>query len=355
MQMARATYSGLKKYAYPKRPFVITRSAYAGTQRYTSSWTGDNVATWEHLWIANVQAQRMAMSGFSFIGSDIGGFAEQPNGELFARWIQLGVFHPFCRTHSSGDHGEQEPWMFGTEITDIVRTFINLRYQLLPYLYTAFWHYLNDGTPILKSLVLFDQEDIQTHYRMDEFIYGEQILVCPILEPNARGRRVYLPKGKWYDHWAGKAILGGRELWVDADIDSIPMFVQEGAIIPKYPVQQYVGEKEIKVVTLEVYYMEGKAESKLYEDESDGYDYTKGMYSHRIFKLSGKEKDLLIQQHKSGKYITKCESFELRLIGLPFKVSKIVIDKEEVDLSRLDTKKNTLIIDKGFNEIHLMA
>ena len=132
MQMARATYQGLKKFGYPKRPFVITRSAYSGTQRYTSSWTGDNCATWEHLSIANTQAQRMAMSGFSFIGSDIGGFAEQPNGELYARWIQLGVFHPFCRTHSSGDHGEQEPWMFGDEITGIVKKFIELRYQLLP-------------------------------------------------------------------------------------------------------------------------------------------------------------------------------------------------------------------------------
>ncbi|MFT5214220.1 MAG: alpha-glucosidase, partial [Patiriisocius sp.] len=198
-QMARATYHGLKKYAYPKRPFVITRSAYSGAQRYTSTWMGDNVATWEHLAIANNQAQRMAMSGFSFAGSDIGGFAEQPQGELFARWIQLGVFHAFCRVHSSGDHGDQEPWVFGEEITDIVRKFVELRYQLLPYLYTAFWKYINDGTPILKSLVLYDQEDTATHYRSDEFVYGEQILICPILEQNAKGRRMYIPRGKWYN------------------------------------------------------------------------------------------------------------------------------------------------------------
>ena len=354
MQMARATYSGLKKYAYPKRPFVITRAAYAGTQRYTSSWTGDNSATWEHLWIANVQAQRMAMSGFSFIGSDIGGFAEQPNGELFARWIQLGIFHPFCRTHSSGDHGEQEPWMFGDEITDIVRNFIELRYQLLPYLYTAFWQYLNEGTPILKSLVLYDQEDIQTHYRTDEFIYGDHILVCPIIEPNARGRRVYLPKGNWYDHWTQKAVKGGREVWIDADIDSIPMFIKEGAIIPKFPVQQYVGEKNIEQVTLEVYFTEGKSESRLYDDESDGYDYTKGMYSERMFKMNGKTKELIIQQHKSGKYITRYERFELKLIGLPFSVSKILIDKEEVNLDTFNKESKSLIVEKDFSEIHIL-
>ena len=191
MQMVRATYEGIKKYVYPKRPFVITRAAFAGTQRFSSTWTGDNVATWEHLWIANVQAQRMCMSGYSFVGSDIGGFAEQPNGELFARWIQLGVFHPFCRVHSSGDHGDQEPWSFDDEVTNIVRKFIELRYQLLPYLYTMFYRYSKEGVPMLKPLVHFDQEDHQTHFRTDEFIFGEQILICPVHEPNAQGRRMY--------------------------------------------------------------------------------------------------------------------------------------------------------------------
>jgi alpha-glucosidase len=201
MQMARATYHGLKKYSYPKRPFVITRAAYAGTQRYTSTWTGDNVATWEHLWIANIQAQRLAMSGFSFAGSDIGGFAEQPSGELFARWVQLGVFHPFFRVHSSGDHGDQEPWSFDKDITAIVKKFIEIRYQLLPYIYTAFWNYVDLGTPMLKSLVLYDQEDVQTHYRTDEFIFGDHILACPVLEGNAKGRRMYIPRGEWYNFW----------------------------------------------------------------------------------------------------------------------------------------------------------
>ncbi|MBT8239398.1 MAG: DUF4968 domain-containing protein, partial [Croceitalea sp.] len=187
MQMVRATYNGIKKYTFPKRPFVLTRAGYSGTQRYCATWTGDNVATWEHLWIANVQMQRMCMSGYSFVGSDIGGFAEQPNGELFARWIQLGVFHPFCRVHSSGDHGEQEPWSFGSEVTDIVRKFIELRYQLMPYLYTMFYRYIKEGIPMLQSLVYYDQEDTQTHFRTDEFLFGEQILVCPVQEPNAQG------------------------------------------------------------------------------------------------------------------------------------------------------------------------
>ena len=355
MQMARATYQGLKKFGYPKRPFVITRAAYSGTQRYTSSWTGDNCATWEHLWIANVQAQRMALSGFSFIGSDIGGFAEQPNGELFARWIQLGVFHPFCRTHSSGDHGEQEPWMFGDEITAIVKKFIELRYQLLPYLYTAFWQYLSEGTPILKSLVLYDQEDIQTHYRTDEFIFGDKILVCPILEANSKGRRMYLPKGIWYNNWTKKPIVGGKEAWVDADLESMPMFIKEGSVIPKYPVQQYVGEKEFDEITLEIYFTKGKETSMVYDDAHDGYDYTKGRYSLRNFKLTGKSNELILQQYKSGKYETDYKKFRLVFIGLPFKISKIEIDNEEIEFEKLKVNGTaTLVVDKNFSELHLM-
>ena len=356
MQMARATYHGLKKFNYPKRPFVITRSAYSGTQRYTSTWTGDNVATWEHLNIANIQAQRMAMSGFSFVGSDIGGFAEQPQSELFTRWIQLGVFHPFCRVHSSGDHGNQEPWAFDEDVTNIVRKFIELRYQLLPYLYTAFWKLVEQGTPLLKSLVLFDQEDPQTHYRTDEFIYGNKILVCPVQEPNAKGRRMYIPRGKWYNFWTEEVVEGGKEKWVDAEIDSMPIFVKEGAIIPKYPIQQHVKEKQIDQVTLDVYYKEGKEQSELYDDAHDGYDYTKGRYSYRTFKLTGKSNELIIQQHKEGKYEAPYQTFKLNLHGLPFTINEIQIDNEKIELSHLKENGTTVMtVDKNFSEIHLIG
>jgi alpha-glucosidase len=356
MQMARATYHGLKKFAYPKRPFVITRAAYSGTQRYTSTWMGDNVATWEHLWIANVQAQRMAMSGFSFAGSDIGGFAEQPQGELFARWIQLGVFHAFCRVHSSGDHGDQEPWVFGSEITDIVRKFVELRYQLLPYLYTAFWDYINDGIPILKSLVLFDQEDVHTHYRSDEFVYGDKILVCPVLEPNTKGRRMYVPRGNWYNFWTDEIVEGGKEMWVDADLDSMPIFIREGAVIPKYPIQQYVGEKEFDEITLDVYFKIGKETSKLYDDAHDGYDYKKGRYSLRTFKFTGKENECIIQQHKEGKFDAQYNNFRIVFHNLPFKITSFEIDNVKVDLQDSNGNKHQeIVVDKTFTEIHLFG
>ncbi|WP_438423566.1 glycoside hydrolase family 31 protein [Aquimarina macrocephali] len=357
-QMARATYEGVKRFAYPKRPFIITRSAYSGAQRYTSSWTGDNVATWEHLWIANIQAQRMSMSGMSFTGSDIGGFAEHPTGELYARWIQLGVFHPFCRTHSSGDHGNQEPWTFGEEVIDVTRKYVELRYQLLPYLYTMFWEYAEAGIPMLKSLVLYDQLDLQTHYRTDEFIFGNQILVCPIQEPNAKGRRMYIPNGNWYNYWTRSYVKGGREKWVDADLDIIPLFIKEGAIIPKYPVQQYVGEKKIEELKLEAYYKLGNKEvSKVYEDAQDGYDYAKGRYSLRSFSFTGKENEVIIQQHKDGSYITEYETMQIELIGLPFKINEIEIDNVVVSFESVhfDTENNVLIVPKSFTELHIIA
>ncbi|WP_343694241.1 glycoside hydrolase family 31 protein [Flavobacterium sp.] len=355
-QMARATYHGVKKFAYPKRPFVITRSAYSGAQRYTSSWTGDNVATWEHLWIANIQVQRMSISGMGFTGSDIGGFAEQPTGELYARWIQLGVFHPFCRTHSSGDHGNQEPWAFDEEVINITRKFVSLRYQLLPYLYTMFWQYIEEGVPMLKPLVYFDQDDTQTHYRNDEFIFGNQILVCPILEPNAVGRRMYIPRGEWYNYWTNELFIGGREIWVDTKFDEIPVFVKAGAIIPKYPVQQYVGELEFDELTLDVYYKHGKEKSQVYEDAQDGYDYKKGRYSFLSLRTIGKDKELIIQLHKEGKYDTPYSKYKINLIGLPFKVTEIEIDNEKINFDTVSFESNKfLIVDKEFNELHIIG
>lgn len=356
MQMIRATYEGIKKYTYPKRPFVLTRAAYSGTQRYSSTWTGDNVATWEHLWLANIQMQRLSISGMSFSGSDIGGFAEQPTGELFARWMQLAIFHPFCRTHSSGDHGEQEPWSFGDEVTDIVRKYIELRYRLLPYLYTAFWKYSEEAVPMLKPLVLYDQEDTQTHYRTDEFIFGDQILVCPILEPNAMGRRMYIPRGNWYNFWTDELISGGKETWVVAGFDKIPIFIKEGAIIPFYPVQQYVGEKKIERLELDVYYKKGRKQSMVYEDAGDGYDYKKGRFSLRNFNLLGKSNELIIQQYVSGKFETSYETFKIKLHGLPFKVDKVEVDNEIIAFSEIKLNgDNTMEVKKNFTELHIIG
>jgi alpha-glucosidase len=205
-------------------------------------------------------------------------------------------------------------------------------------------------------LVLYDQEDTATHYRSDEFVYGEQILICPILEPNAKGRRMYIPKGNWYNFWTDELVEGGKELWVAADLDSMPIFIKEGTILPKYPIQQYVGEKKFDEITLDIYYKKGKESSKLYDDAHDGYDYKKGRYSLRTFKLTGKKKELIIQQHKSGDFNANYNKFNIVFHNLPFEIDSVQIDNVAIELSTENSSKTQIInINKQFTELHLFG
>jgi len=182
----------------------------------------------------------------------------------------------------------------------------------------------------------------------------KKILACPIAEPNAKGRRMFIPKGEWYNFWDDELNIGGEEVWVDADLDSMPIFVKAGAIIPKYPIQQYVGEKQIDQLVLDVYYKNGKETSQVYEDAHDGYDYKKGRFSLRDLKLIGKKKSLTIQQFKSGKYTTPYDTFKINLKGLPFKIAKIEIDHEVLDLRKVKINgDNSFVVTKEFNRLHI--
>lgn len=343
MQMARATFKGVKKYNSGQRPLVITRSAYSGAQRYASAWTGDNIASWEHLWIATMQCQRMSTSGFSFVGSDIGGFIDHPTPELFVRWMQLAVFHPFFRTHSSGDHGEQEPWSFGEAALKIVRTYIELRYTLLPYIYTAFHQYVNEFTPMLKPISMFDQSDQDTLYRVDEFLMGDHILVCPVLEPNAKSRYVYLPKGKWYNYWTNKVFEGGKEILAEAPLEQIPLYIREGAVIPFYPVMQYVGEKPVDQLTIKVYYGGESMNSYLYEDSGDGYDYEKGIYNRKKFKTQSTPTSFKMSLKTNGHYEPSYSTYKVVLFGLPFLPSRILVNDKEMDINSKYIENQSLV------------
>lgn len=354
MQMARATYEGLKKYAYPNRPFVITRSAYSGAQRYSSAWTGDNIATWEHLWLANVQCQRMAVSGFSFVGSDIGGFIDQPSMELYVRWVQLGVFHPFCRTHSSGDHGDQEPWSFGETAIPIVRKFIELRYQLLPYLYTTFWQYATKGTPMMRPISFVAQHDKETVNRSHEVLVGDNILVCPILQPGVQGRYMYLIEGEWYNFWTNELVEGGKEFWVDVTLEEFPIFIKAGAVVPFNPVMQYVGEKEVEELTLNVYYKNGEQHSVFYEDKGEGYDYKHGDCMVKNYITSGNDKQFILEQEKNGKFKPSYKQYKIVLSGLPFEVANIRVDSKVFTLKDVelnDKKQVVFSVSEGFSKI----
>jgi alpha-glucosidase len=330
MQMARATYDGVKNHAFPNRPFTITRSGYAGVQRYASGWTGDNIASWDHLWLANIQCQRLSISGMSFIGSDIGGFIETPDGELYIRWLQLGIFHPFCRTHSSGDHGDQEPWSFGEPYTTLARKFIELRYQLLPYLYTTFWQYTSRGTPMLRPLSFLDQTDPECYHRMAEFTLGDHVLVCPITQPKVEGRILYLPKGNWYNFWTDELVAGKGEVWADAPLDKVPMFIRAGAVVPFYPVQQFVGELENPPVTLHIYYGTTQCVSELYEDGGEGYAYANGGFLHRTFQTGTSAGSFKVGQQVNGAGTSPNPFFTLVMHGLPSPTAQVLVDGQEV-------------------------
>ncbi len=352
MLMAKSTLRGLKKSREALRPFNITRSAYAGAQRYGCTWTGDNIATWEHLWLATVQCQRLSISGFSFCGSDTGGFIDHPSPELFIRWNQLSVFHPLFRNHSSRDFGDQEPWCFGEEALQIVRSTIELRYRLLPYLYTAFYQYVVEYTPIIKPLSHYDQDDLDTLYRTDEFLLGDHLLVCPVLEPNARSRYVYLPKGNWYHFHTNIMYKGGSEISIDAPLQFIPVFVKAGAVLPLQEVEQYVGQKNKKKLTLRIYFSESTEESFLYEDSGDGYDYGKGMYNIKKFETTYENGRFTIRQHKKGHYEETYDYMDIEVIGLTNKPITINVNSIEHQYEWKDGKLTFTVQSQSF--LHAM-
>jgi alpha-glucosidase len=352
MQMVRSTYDGLKKLMRNKRPFTITRAGYSGMQRYACVWTGDNVATWEHLKLGNIQCQRMSVSGVPFCGTDIGGFSGEPDGELFTRWIQLGTFSPFMRAHSAGDTAEREPWSFGEPFTSINRKFIELRYRLMPYIYSVFWEHHRYGFPILRPLVMLEQDKISNHYRQDEFTFGDKILVCPVLEQGAVSRIVYLPKGQWYNFWTHELLNGENEYTIAAPLEDMPLFVRAGSVIPEYPVMQYVGEKPIDEVWLNVYYADYEVNSFLFEDHGDTFAYEQDIYLEKKFSVKGDGKNLFIKQDTEGLYTPNYELYDYNVIGLPFTVSKIFVDDKEVTDFNID-ERSRLRFKSNKNFIHI--
>ena len=330
-QMIRATREGLMHFNDGKRPFAITRSAYAGAWRYASAWTGDNTSSWEHLKIANIQCQRLNLSGFSFVGSDIGGFSEDPEGELFTRWIQLGIFHPFCRTHSSGDQGDQEPWSFGEPYTSIVRKFIELRYQLLPTIYSAFYQHILTGDPILRPLLYLQSDDPETYHRADEFLMGDHLLICPICEKKSEGRWLYLPAGSWYNFWNDEKASGGEEIFTQAPLDVIPFFIRAAAVVVLDPVRQYSWEDSSEPQRYHFYLPTASGETvqtTFYHDEGDGYGYLEGLFCLRTF--SSELADGVVKLTMIEKGELPAPEAVLELHGLTFEPNAILIDGKEV-------------------------
>jgi len=351
MQMVRATYEGLQKLYKNKRPFTISRAAYAGTQRYASVWTGDNIATWEHLRIGLLQLQRLSMSGLSFSGTDIGGFTGNPDGELYTRWMQFGVFSPFMRVHSAGDTRDREPWSFGPEWEAICKKFIELRYKLLPYIYSIFWQQHKYGLPILRPVALLEQGIYTNLLREEEFGFGDKILVSPVINAGQDSKVVYLPAGNWYYYFGNAVYEGGQEVRIDTPLDEMPIFVKAGTVLPEYPVMQYTDEKKIDALKFRVYYAADEQHSYSYTDHGDTFAYEQDIYLERHFIQRGTDSSLTILQQRLGLFTEKYDQYKLYLVGIPFEIRRIRVDGVAVALKTDDDGEPYLLLDSDFKKL----
>jgi alpha-glucosidase len=280
--MTRATYEGLRRLRPNERPFVLTRASYAGGQRYSALWPGDNVSDWSQLRGTIPLLAGMGLSGLPFVGSDIGGFAEAPSAELYTRWIQTGVFYPFMRTHTTFGTPDQEPWSYGTHHEVINRRAIELRYELLPHIYNVMREASVNGIPALRPLLLEYPDDPRTYGLDDQFMFGDDLLVAPVLREGATQREVYLPKGEWHDFWTGRRFPGGAGVRVPVTLSTIPIFVRAGAFIFRQPVVQHTGEMRGQPLEITIY-PAAASERWLYEDDGATMEYEKGQFVRRRF------------------------------------------------------------------------
>ncbi|MBN9416297.1 MAG: alpha-glucosidase [Candidatus Eremiobacteraeota bacterium] len=247
-QMAQATHQGLLKSRPQETPWVLTRSAFVGTQKWAISWMGDNHSWWEHLALTLPQLTSMGLSGAPLVGVDIGGFFGSTHAELFERWMEQAVFYPFMRNHSALGTRAQEPWAFGPEVEQRVREHIQRRYQLLPYLEELARQSHEQGSPILRPLFYEFPEDPESALHEDQAMLGDAILIAPITRPGHTHRQVYFPAGSWYDFWSERVVEGPTfEIW-QAPLGKMPTFLRGGRAIPldsprlstQHPVQQRI-------------------------------------------------------------------------------------------------------------------
>ena len=294
--MAKATYEGWKNLT-GKRPFVITRACYSGSQKYATAWTGDNQSLWTHLKMAIPQQCNLGLSGMPFVGTDIGGFGADTTPELLARWVEVGCFSPLFRNHCAKSNMNQEPWLFGEEVLSIYRKYVELRYSLLPYFYDLCRVCEQTGLPVIRPLVLHYENDINVRNMNDEFLVGESLLVAPVTDQGVTKRLVYLPKGVWYDYRTHREYQGEQYYPVDAPLDVCPIFVKAGAILPKAPAQMYTDEIPDPELILEVW--PGVGSYVHYRDNGKDFAYREGAYNEYLFENKG-DHNLIIRKLHEG-------------------------------------------------------
>ncbi|MCG5055413.1 MAG: glycoside hydrolase family 31 protein [Myxococcales bacterium] len=301
-QMTRATFEGLRAARPNQRPFVLTRASFAGGQKWSAVWTGDNQSDWAHLRGGIPMLLGMGLSGFAFVGNDVGGFADSPVPALFTRWAQAAVFFPFMRAHTTRASLDQEPWSYGVEKEIENRRIIELRYRLLPTIYNEMQKASATGVPAMRPLFLEFPDDPATWDRDDEFMWGEDLLVAPVLKEVALEREVYLPPGDWYDHRTGAlnagarskgpksgdqtalAQGGGQTLTVPVTLSTLPLFVRSGGVVFSTDVVQHTGQLPGQPLRVSVYPSERETTRTLYEDDGESMAYVNGAACVRVFR-----------------------------------------------------------------------
>lgn len=275
MENVRATYDGLRKLQADERPFVLTRAAYAGAERYAATWTGDNSSTWNHLSMSTPMLMSMGISGFSLVGDDIGGFAGSPTADLLTRWFEVGALNPIYRDHTAKDTADQEPWVSGPEHEAIRRKYIELRYRLMPYLYTGIEEASRTGIPLMRPLFLEYPEAPDFYGDNRDFLFGRDFFVAPIVTEMVDAENVKLPPGDWYDFWNGEKHNNATTLRLHPKLEEMPLFVRAGAIIPMQAVVQSTQETPSGPLQLRVY-PGADCHGALYQDDGHTFAYQRG-------------------------------------------------------------------------------
>jgi alpha-D-xyloside xylohydrolase len=284
--VTKTVYEGLRKDVPEKRVCVLTRSAYLGQQRYAAAtWSGDIGNDWETFRRQIPAGLNFVLTGQPYWTTDCGGFFRPAPGrfedegyrERLVRWFQYATFCPLQRIH--GYQTNTEPWRYGEKVEGIIKKYLELRYRLLPYIYSTAWEVTSKGGTMMRPLVMDfggDEKALEEKY---EFMFGRGILVSPVVEEGARGWNVYLPKnvGGWIDFWTGEKFAGGQRVKCAAELERIPLFMRAGAIVPMGPVQQFTTEKKDGVIELRVY-PGADGRFVIYEDEGVNYNYEKGMF-----------------------------------------------------------------------------
>ena len=292
-EMSRCSKEAQEELHPNERGFSMTRATYAGGQRYSSVWTGDNMSLWSQMRMSISMNANLGISGFSFVGNDVSGFGLDSSEELFIRWMEMGPFIPIFRNHSNMYTRRQEPWAFGPRAEKIAKKSIELRYELLPYINDLYYISHKEGLPIFRPMIMEYEKDMNLLNMREQFMLGENMIVAPVLYEGERSKTVYLPKGSWFNYFTMEKLQGGKWYKLPCELDEILVFVKEGAIIPTYNKKFRNVKERPNNILLKVFGENAKGFH--YNDDGHTMEYLEGKYTYMDIKVvDGKEELKLI-------------------------------------------------------------